>query len=189
MRSVYDFDNTILRGDSTARFAVYALTRRPGLLLKVPGVLFAYLGWALKINSKQQAKETLFRALCPSVSDAFIEAFWDRNIGRVKRFYRDRHREDDLVISASPEFLLEGAMRRLGIGHLIASPVDRASGRFLGRNCHGEEKTVRFREIWNGEPFCFYSDSLSDAPMARLAAKAYLVKGERIMPWPEEKAT
>ena len=31
----------------------------------------------------------------------------------------------------------------------------------------------------------FYSDSLSDTPLAELARAAFLVKGSQILPWPE----
>ena len=31
----------------------------------------------------------------------------------------------------------------------------------------------------------WYSDSVSDAPMAALSDRAFLVKGEQTLPWPE----
>ena len=61
------------------------------------------------------------------------------------------------------------------------------TGRIAGRNCHGAEKVVRFhQEMGDAQVDEFYSDSLSDAPMARLAKKAYLVKGEKLAPWPKD---
>ena len=41
------------------------------------------------------------------------------------------------------------------------------------------------REYPNTEVGEFYSDSLSDTPMAKLAQRAYLVKGSEFFPWPE----
>ena len=43
--NVYDFDNTILRGDSTARFFAYCLSHYPKMWLDIPaqavnGLLF-----------------------------------------------------------------------------------------------------------------------------------------------------
>ena len=50
------------------------------------------------------------------------------------------------------------------------------------------EKVRRFQaEFGAARPDAFYSDSLSDAPMARLATRAYLVRGERVLPWPEPR--
>jgi phosphoserine phosphatase len=51
-------------------------------------------------------------------------------------------------------------------------------------NCHGEEKVRRYREAFGDAPIDeFYSDSYSDTPLAKLAAKAYLVKGDKRLPW------
>ncbi len=44
-------------------------------------------------------------------------------------------KEDDVIISASPEFLLRPICNRLGIRHLIASRVDARSGAYDGQNC------------------------------------------------------
>ena len=78
---------------------------------------------------------------------------------------------------------------RLGI-ELIASPMDKHTAKMHGKNCFGEEKVRRFYEAHPGAVTeAFYSDSLSDAPMARIAQRAYLIvdKGQTPVPWPEEK--
>ena len=86
-----------------------------------------------------------------------------------------------------PEFLLAPIAAQLG-ARLIASRVDPFTGQYDGENCHGAEKVRRFQAEFGGaRPDAFYSDSLSDAPMARLATRAYLVRGERVLPWPEPR--
>jgi len=91
---------------------------------------------------------------------------------------------DDVIISASPEFFLKPACNMLGIRHLIASPVDAKTGKHRGENCHGKEKVRRFRALFpDASVEEFYSDSYSDTPMAELAEKAYLVKGDTITDW------
>ena len=51
--NVYDFDNTILRGDSTALFYLYCLRRTPRMLLRLPGLafgaLFGFVGMLLSV--------------------------------------------------------------------------------------------------------------------------------------------
>ena len=85
----------------------------------------------------------------------------------------------------SASFLLRPAAERLGF-RLIASRVDRRSGWTLGENNHSEEKVTRFyKEYPNVEIAEFYSDSLSDTPLARLAERAFLVSGQCLEPWPE----
>ena len=91
----------------------------------------------------------------------------------------------DLVISASPEFLLRDVCAARGL-LLLASPVDPHTGRTLGPNCSGEQKVVRFREAFPGQDIDgFYSDSHNDDPLAALAAHAHLVDIPRniLSPW------
>ncbi len=116
--------------------------------------------------------------------DAAVAAFWEKNFRRVKTWYFQTHRDDDVVISASPEFLIRPACERLNIRYVLGSPVDKRTGRFFGKNCHGAEKVRRFREIWpDAQIDEFYSDSYSDSPLAELARKAWLVKGDQRLEW------
>ncbi len=185
MRRVYDFDQTIFRGDSTARFCLFALRRRRRLALALPRVGAAFLKMALGRLSKTQAKQVLFQALLPALPevDVAVQAFWAENLGRIKPWYLKQKADSDLVISASPEFLLEPVCQQLGIS-LIASPVDKHTGEYRGPNCHGEEKVRRYQALYGQEGFEFYSDSLSDAPMAQLACRAWMVRGDALSPWP-----
>ena len=113
-----------------------------------------------------------------------MEAFWETHIRKIKPFYPAQQREDDVIISASPLFLLQPACDRLGIRCLMASNVDPHTGVYDGINCHGEEKVRRFREKYgNCEIDEFYSDSYSDTPLAKVAKKAFIVKGDTLTEW------
>ncbi|MBO4298279.1 MAG: haloacid dehalogenase-like hydrolase [Clostridia bacterium] len=183
--NVYDFDNTILRGDSTARFFAHCLRHYPRMWADLPAQAANGLLFVLRIRPKQAFKQRMLRfiTLIGDV-DAAVDGFWKANLARIKPWYPPRHRDDDVVISASPEFLIRPACERLGIRCVIGSPVDKRSGLFLGRNCHGEEKVSRFRARFPGERIDqFYSDSRSDAPLAALAQQAWLVRGDRLLPW------
>ena len=92
-------------------------------------------------------------------------------------------RADDVIISASPAFLLAPACQRLGVT-LLASQVDETTGKYQGLNCHGEEKLRRLKAAMPAIVVDkAYSDSRSDTPLAMLAKQAYLVKGDRLLPW------
>ena len=113
-----------------------------------------------------------------------VEEYTSSHLGHVKQWYKDHQQEDDLVISASPEFLIRSFCEKVNIRTCMASKVDMHTGRYEGENCHGEEKVRRFREVFpDGKIGEFYSDSYSDTPLARLAEKAFLVKGDRQLPW------
>ena len=62
--------------------------------------------------------------------------------------------------------------------------MDIRSGAITGENCHDEEKVRRFREDCpQSEIQEFYSDSRSDAPLARIAERAFLVKKGKLSAW------
>ena len=183
--NVYDFDNTILRGDSTARFCAYCLRRYPAIWRDLPGQAVNALLFGLRLLDKRAFKQRLLSFLSRIGDvDAAVAGFWEANFSRIKPYYYRVRRPDDVIISASPEFLIAPACERLGIQTVMGSPVDKRTGRFSGPNCHGEEKVRRFREIFpDGEIDDFYSDSHSDDPLAKLARRAFLVKGEKLLPW------
>lgn len=187
-RRMYDFDWTIYRGDATARFYRRCLCKYPRAALDFLGSFWWLLGMVLKMVEKTRAKERFFGFLrfVPDVEKEVLD-FWVANAHRIKRWYLEDHRSSDLVISASPEFLLTPICESLRV-ELIGSRVDPHTGRYTGLNCHGAEKLRRLRERYADiEIEAFYSDSLSDAPLAELADAAFLVRDERVMRWPDAK--
>ncbi len=182
--NVYDFDNTILRGDSSARFFGWCLTHYPRMWTDLPGQALNGLLFLLKIRPKQAFKQRMFHYFSLIDTDRALRDFWRKNLRRVKPWYVAAHRDDDVVISASPEGLIRPACQALGIRAVMGSPVDMRTGVYSGTNCHGAEKVRRFRAAYpDADIENFYSDSHSDDPLARLAQKAWLVKGDRLLPW------
>ncbi len=183
--NVYDFDKTIYDGDSTADFYLFSLKRHKKIILCAPSLIGSALRfYVLKRGTKTDFKQVMYRFLkyCDLKKD--VPDFWQGHIGKIKRFYKERQREDDVIISASPRFLLQPACELLGITHLMASEVDGKTGLYSGINCHGKEKVRRYRAAFGKTPIDeFYSDSKSDAPLAEIAKRAYLVKGERLSDW------
>ena len=183
--NVYDFDKTILPYDSTERFFAYCLRRWPRVAGPALRAVPMLPGMKLKLTTKTHVKEVFYRFLtCVPDIDAAVEDFWRQNFGNINAWYLAQMRPDDIISSASPDFLLRPVTNRLGV-RLIASRVDKLSGWTLGENNQHEEKVRRFRrEYPNTEVNEFYSDSLSDTPMAKLARAAFIVNGSEIRPWP-----
>lgn len=182
--NVYDFDNTIYRGDSTADFILWSIKRKPSLVLSLCSCGLPYLAYIIKNGSKTHFKEKMYSFLQKIDDiDKETEIFWDEHMVNIKDWYKNQHLDDDVIISASPEFLLKPICRRLNIRNLIASVVDKKTGFYSGINCFGAEKVRRFYEKYNGKIENFYSDSRSDEPLALLADSAYLVNGDKITPW------
>lgn len=189
--NVYDFDKTIYDGDSTADFYWYCFRRHPSIWRYLPAQGYAAVRFLLGRMNKTDFKQRFYCFLkAIGDIDRDVSLFWEQHADKLKPWYLRNHQADDVVISASPEFLLEPVCKRLGIPSLMASRVDKHTGKYTGRNCHGEEKVRRFREAFGDRAIsCFYSDSLSDAPLAEIADKSFLVKGAKLSPWPPAAAT
>ena len=183
----YDFDDTIFTGDSSMAFYLYCLRRHKKMLRRLPKQLAAFIKhYVFHSITKTQMKEVFYTYFedIPDIEKTVLE-FWEKNLCKIKPFYLAQKQEDDVIISASPEFFLLPACQKLGLKHLIASRIDPLSGQCIGENCHGEEKVKRFWALFpDATVEAFYSDSLSDTPMSRIAQKAYLVCGETVKDWP-----
>ncbi len=185
--NVYDFDKTIFYPDSSASFFRFCLRRYPAAVLAtLPRSIALAFGYAAGRVPTKALKQQLFSFLAriPDVDEA-VAAFWQENETRLGEWYLRQRRDDDLIISASPEFLLAPVCARLRV-RLIATQMDRHSGRIDGENCHDSEKVRRFYALYPGQrPEAFYSDSLSDSPMAEISETAFLVRKHRLSPWPQ----
>ncbi len=183
--NVYDFDNTIYNGDSTADFYLFSLKRHKKIVLLFPSLILSTIKFYIfKIGTKTDFKEKMYRFLkyCNIKKD--VNDFWNKNQNKIKKFYINQKNDDDVIISASPKFLLEPMCKKLGIKYLIASEVSTENYKYSGINCHGKEKVRRFYEVFpNSQIHNFYSDSYSDTPLANLADKAFMVKKNNIFDW------
>ena len=185
----YDFDKTIFYPDSSACFYRFCLLRHPAALLPtLPGTIRSYIAYRHGAKSAKELKQQLFSFL-PAVRDidGTVSSFWKKNEKRLGAWYLAQKRGDDLILSASPRFLLQPICDKLGVT-LIATEMDRHTGKINGLNCHDHEKVRRFYEQFpDGHTEAFYSDSLSDSPMAEIADAAFLVKRHKLLPWPGKK--
>lgn len=185
--NVYDFDQTVYYPDSSYHFFLFCLKKYPAAVLPaIPGSLVLALRYRRGRIGAKELKQQLFSFL-KRLDDAetTVKSFWDSHRVYLQDWYLRQKRADDLIISASPEFLLAPIAAELGVS-LIATPMDIRSGEITGKNCHDEEKVRRFREAYpDAEIEAFYSDSLSDAPLAKLAGEAWLVNRDQLSPWPD----
>lgn len=181
--NVYDFDKTLYPGDSTVDFYLFCLKKKPSLLQFLPKQITGVVRYKFKKCDKTAMKQAFFCFLAGIDTPSMVEAFW-RNNRRLAPWYQPE--AEDVVISASPRFLIQPFCSAIGITHVIASEVDEKTGRFQSPNCRGEEKVLRFRTLFPVKTVDgFYSDSLSDTPMARLAEKPFFIRQGKPEPWPD----
>ena len=180
--NIYDFDGTIYDGDSSADFFMFCLKRK----ISIIKYLFPFLAYAILyksgIKNKTQMKEKFFKFVSSfqNIDDLVFE-FWKINSSKIKKFYLNQDHENDVIISASPYFLLKPICDKLQVKDLIASDVNKETGKFNSCNCHGEEKIKRFKEKYKKANILnAYSDKLSDKPILEAAKCGYLVKKDKI---------
>ena len=180
---VYDFDGTIYDGDSSIDFYLFCLKKNIKLLRYIPGEVLYSILYRFKIKTKEEFKQKFFSFLCEINNvDDIVTLFWKKHEKKIKYFYLNKNHSNDVIISASPFFLLNPICEKLKIKKLIASNFNKNNGTLSGKNCYGINKVDRFREIFGNISIeNFYTDSLSDLPLIQIANNSYIVKKNKII--------
>ena len=139
--NVYDFDNTIYNGDSSADFCIFILKKYPRMIASyLLRLIPSFILYLFRIKTKEEFKETAFSFIKDIDVENEVDEFWNKNRNRIKKWYLDIQQEDDVIISASPEFLLKNICDRLNIKNLLCSRINVETGKYEGKNCKSKEK-------------------------------------------------
>ncbi len=186
---LYDFDGTIYDGDSSFDFIMYCFRTNPKLIKYLPKCLNAAFKYKAKKITKTEMKEIFFSFLKDIKDiDSAIKQFWQKHEKNIKKFYRDKKHDKDIIISASPIFLLKPIAEKYKVHDLIASDVNKKNGKFLKENCLGKEKVKVFKKKYpKAKILEMYTDSSHDLPLIELADKGYLVVYDNIYNYNEYK--
>lgn len=159
---IYDFDKTIVPFDSGSLFICYCAVHYPWMLIYVPVLAAAALLMLLHIISFTQFKKICFMFVPLVPLKKAVKGFWDKHEHEVHEWFYNRKRYT-VVISASPDFLLEEIQRRLGFDKLICTRHNAKTGAIIGENCRDGEKITRLYKEFNRDEINVidvYSDSL-----------------------------
>ncbi|MHC1786631.1 MAG: HAD family hydrolase [Christensenellales bacterium] len=194
--AIFDFDGTLIHGDSIARYVLYAVRRGwlspfrlPCQLLNVRRTLtrkisdeqgktnaLAFLGG---MDKKQQ--ETFNLSFC---RDHLSPLLYSKGIARMREHQARGDRV--LLLSASPDCYMNAWLGLLPIDEVLASPTD-DKGR-VSRTVRFHEKVKRMRE-WEAaqtvpvdwQESWAYGDSATDLPVMRLCGHPVLVNPKPAM--------
>ncbi len=158
---IYDFDKTIVPFDSGSLFFVYCMIHYPWCIIILPIVAVAGLLLGLGLIGFTEFKRTCYLYLPMIPTEKAVKKFWDKYIKKVHPWFLERKRYS-IIISASPDFLLEEIANRLKVDELICSRHNRKTGVIIGKNCRAEEKVRRLYEVHKPEDLevmDVYSDS------------------------------
>lgn len=186
---IYDFDKTIVPFDSGSLFAGYCLLHYPYLLLLLPIALpiliITFILVLVHAVSFTQFKKICFLFVPFIPLKKAVKGFWNKHEKEVHKWFYDKKRYS-VVISASPDFLLEDIKDRLKIDKLICTRHNSKNGAIIGENCRSTEKVRRLYEEFDKDKINVidvYSDSLKhDKPIFSLAANDcyHIVNSEKI---------
>jgi hypothetical protein len=182
---IYDFDKTIVPFDSGSRFALYCLLHYPWIIIYLPIVAVSAILMLLKVINFTSFKKTCFMFVPLIPLKKAVNGFWNKYEKEVHKWFFNRKRTC-VVISASPDFLLEEIAKRLSFDYLICTRHSKKSGIIIGENCRDGEKVRRLYEKFSDiQVIDVYSDSIKhDKPIFSLASgQCYQVVDSELVPF------
>ena len=186
--NVYDFDGTIYPTDCLIGFCIFCMNRHPKMWFTfAPKMIKVLIQSKMGIIPEYLMHRRLMQFLTLVEDfDEQIESYWNKNEKRIAPWYLSQKKDDDLIISASPTCIIEPIAKRLGV-RFVATEFDRQYGVFTNNLMYAKEKARYIIDQGFPKIDNFYSDSLSDTPIALLAEKAHFVsrRATRITDWPK----
>ncbi len=183
--NIYDFDKTIYDGDASVDFFLFCLKNKKVKLTPLIKILFNTILFLLKFKTQKEYKQIFFSFLkdIDNVENC-VDMFWESKDKKIFNWYKKKDKKKDIIISASPEFLLKPICSKMNVYDLIATNMDKKSGTIYGENCYGKEKEIRLKKKYQDiKVDNFYSDSYSDQPLADIAKNSYLIVNGNIKNW------
>jgi phosphatidylglycerophosphatase C len=197
--AAFDFDGTLVSGDSFVPFLLKVTGRRSfgqGLVASGPSMLRAYGVRQDRDASKAALVARLLRGLPAERLTRVAETYGAQLATRVRPAMMERlawHRSHGhrlVIVSASFDVYLEPLGRHLGFDGVLATGLEvdddgLLTGNLRGPNVRGEEKEVRLRawlterlggatvELWA------YGDSAGDRQLLAMANHPVLVRRRR----------
>lgn len=180
---VYDFDKTVFPWDSGSLFWGYCIVHHPQTLILAPYQVYGLLKYAVGKIDLAEMKNYVFSFVELIPVDKAVKKFWDKYEKYVYPWaWKEKRERFSVIVSASPDFLMDEIGKRLGFDAVISTRHD-ARGRVVGLNCHDKEKVRRFRESFpDARVINVYSDSMKhDVPIFSMGKKCFhAVKGSLI---------
>lgn len=176
--AVFDFDDTLISGDSFADFLQYTTPKLLFFvkLLKVSPTLARFAAGQLdRAKAKERVLGMFFTGMDEKVFRDFCQAYarrldsLARKEGLARVAWHQKRGDRVLIISASIEDWIRPWAEQHGITTVLATRLDRErgklTGRLKGKNCYGQEKVSRLLEEYpdrNSYELYAYGDGKSD---------------------------
>lgn len=179
----FDFDNTIYKGESVFDFYLFSIKYNPRVAKYIPIVFYNLIKYKLGKTTMQDLEEAVKKYANDYLNsfenhDEIIKAFWDKHICNIKSWYNPK--DDDIIITASFDMIMDELCKRLGIKNCICSTVNREAMTVNYLNFRDNKRRTFVEKYKDTQIDEFYTDNMVDRPMIDIAKNAYLVKGNKI---------
>lgn len=191
--AVFDFDGTITRKDTLLEFIKFSKGKRQfyfGFFLFSP----LLVAMKLKLYPNWKAKQKLFSYFYKSISIKLFDEWGNRFSFEIDKIVRPKametiklHKENSdkiVIISASIENWIKPWAEKTDVEIVFATKIETdknglLSGRFLTKNCYGQEKVNRLLEMFPDRKdykFIAYGDSRGDKELINFADEGFYNK-------------
>ncbi len=184
--NVFDFDNTIYDGETLVDFILYYVKTDPKIWKYVPKLLYIAFKDKFHLFTVEDAVDAYagflegYYTKQSNNLEEDVKKFWDKNEHKIKPWYEEVRKDDDIIVSGTTDFLLDEIMKRMGIKNYVGSSIDKKTGKFL-RLCFLDNKVKIFNELYpDAHIDNFYTDSMNDKAMMDIADHVFFVTGDKI---------
>ena len=183
--NVYDFDNTIYDGETLIDYIKYYIRHDPKIWKFLPKLTFIAFKDMLHLFTVEEAVKAYasflegYYVTLENPAENIVD-FWNKNEKKIKPWYAEVKRDDDIIVSGTLEFILEEASKRVGFNRYVGSVIDSETGKFR-KLCFLENKVTLFKEHFpETEIENFYTDSMNDKAMMDISEHVFIVKKDKI---------
>ncbi|NLC32419.1 MAG: haloacid dehalogenase-like hydrolase [Clostridiales bacterium] len=194
--AIYDFDGTMLSGDSIVRYIAYAMKQgfeSPWSVFRHAMNAACALTGLKSINQGKSSALKFLRNMDPAIQEEFNRSFcreiltprlYPKAIKSMKRHHRDGCHI--LLVSASPDIYLKHMKEFLPIDEVLASPTDEQG--IVSSSTRGAKKVRRVEDWAKEQTFQVdwhaswaFGNSIHDLPVMRLCGRPICINPTRHM--------
>ena len=182
---VFDFDNTLYHRESAVDLALYMIGNNRKIILYLPKIFVNLIKYKLCMVEKKQMVAAINDFLRNALRDkneifSAVDGFWEKNRYKLDKAMLKRIEKDDIIITAGPDFLINGIRDLINTDHIISSRIDAEKMKVKYLN-FGENKVKGYKAMYGDRRIdCFYTDSYNDKALMDISDKVYIVKKGRL---------
>ena len=182
---VFDFDNTIYLGESSLDFILLMMKYNKKIIFHLPIVFITLIKYKMCIINKDKLELLInkyLKLLIKNKSEILdlVDDFWKTHEKNLDINMLKIINEEDAIITAGPDFLINGIKGKLNTKNIISTEVNLDKMEITNFN-FGSMKAENYKRKYRDKKInAFYTDSYNDKPLMNLSKQIYLVKKGKI---------